>query len=142
MPGLSLHVYIYSYVSLFLVKRRKVTREAPYFVSVQVKLVREPVLYYHNAVNIQTTVSHLLSAVALLLATVEAATGTPRVEPSVTSPSVSRTLLPKDVLDRKLGNVSSSRFRKLSMSVTQQHNGSSHGAWAGKSRHKKKKVTT
>lgn len=103
--------------------------------------MQQQVSHYCNAVNIHTRVSHLLSAVALLLATVEAAMGTPRVEPSVTSPRVARPSLPKDVLEKKLGKVSSSRFRKLSMSVTQQHKVSSHGAWAAKSTHTKSGTT-
>lgn len=65
-------------------------------------------------------------ATVLLLATVDAATGNPSVEPRVTSPRVARPLLPSEAFDRRLGNVSSSRFLKLSM--IQRHEGSSHEA--------------
>ena len=75
------------------------------------------VTHCHNEGNLQMGVSHLLSAAALILATVDAAMGTPRVEPRVTLARVAQPLLPSEPLERKLGNVSSSRFRKLSMSV-------------------------
>lgn len=57
--------------------------------------------------------THLLSDPALILATVEAATGSPRVEARVMFPRVAR-LLPTEV-DRKLGNASSSMLLKLSV---------------------------
>lgn len=62
-------------------------------------------------------VSHLLSTGGLILAMVEAATGIPSVEPSVTLPRVLRPLLPSEAFERKLGNGSSSMFWKFSMSL-------------------------
>lgn len=54
--------------------------------------------------------THLLSEHGLILATVEAATGSPGPEPNVTFPSVARPLLLSRDLERKLGKDSSSNL--------------------------------
>lgn len=54
--------------------------------------------------------THLLSEPGLILATVEAATGSPGPEPSVTFPSVARPMVLSRDLERKLGKASSSNL--------------------------------
>lgn len=56
----------------------------------------------------QQPAPHLISDAGLILATVEAATGSPGPEPNVTFPSVARPLVLSRDLQRKLGKASSS----------------------------------